>query len=193
MELGFPVRQILFSLLLLGDVRHHRDRATPVHPTAENAIPPPVRRVILEAQPRRIAQTLHALRDQRIDVALAVVAVLGQIAQQIGIGTAGLQQLLRHLVHLFEAVVADDDPQIAIGVDERARHVVEHEMELADCIRRRVIGHVHVEQSGAADGVRDITRNCRWRTFVMAPPLVALRPVYTWGSSAGPRRRTNLR
>jgi hypothetical protein len=65
--------------------------------------------VILEALPRRIAQTLHAPGDEGIDVALAVVAVFGQIAQKIGIGTAGLQQLLRHLVHLLKAGVADDN------------------------------------------------------------------------------------
>ena len=73
--------------------------------------------MVLEALARRIAQALHALGDLRVGVALAVVAVLGQIAQEIGIGTAGLQQLLRHRVHLLEAVVAEDDVQIGIGRD----------------------------------------------------------------------------
>ena len=89
MKLGFPVRQILFSLLLLGDVGHHRDRATGRDPPAQDAVPAAVGRVVLEALPRRIAQTLHAPGDQGVGVALAVVAVLGQMAQKIGIGTAG--------------------------------------------------------------------------------------------------------
>ena len=78
----------------------------------------------------RIAQALDALRDQGLDVALAVVAVLGEEAQEGGIGPAGLQQLRRRRVHLAEAVVAEDDVQIVVGVDERARHVVERDMEL---------------------------------------------------------------
>ena len=178
MELCFSIRQILFSLLLFGDVCHHRDRATSVHPATQNAIPPAVRCVILEAPPRRIAQTFHALGDQGLDVTVAVVAVLGQMAQQGGIGSAGLQQRRRDLVHLFEAIVADDDVEIGVRVDERARHVVEHEMELAVCIDRIVIGHIYAGQNDATGGApKSVAQRRRW-TFVMAPPLVPFQAVY---------------
>ena len=77
-----------------------------------------------------------------VEVARAVVAVLGQIAQEIGIGTAGLQQLLGYPVHLLEAVVADDDVQIVVRVDQRARHVVERHMELGLLIRQILFGQL---------------------------------------------------
>ena len=61
-ELRFLVRQILFGQLLLGDIRHHRDGAASGHPAAQNAIPPAVRRVILEAQrPKGCAGSRRAL------------------------------------------------------------------------------------------------------------------------------------
>jgi hypothetical protein len=86
--------------------------------------------VILEALSRRIAQTFHAPGNQGIDIAFAVVSVLGQIAQKCRIGTAGLQQLAWHGVHLVEPVVAKDDVEIIIRIDQRARHVVEGDLEL---------------------------------------------------------------
>ena len=79
---------------------------------------------------RGVAQALDALRDVRLDVARPVVAVLRQVAQKIGIRTAGLQQLRRHLVHLPEAIIAEHDAQILVRVDKRARHVVEGKLQL---------------------------------------------------------------
>ena len=49
MELGFLLGQVVLHPLLLGDVRHHRDRATCRRPAAEDAIDPAVRRAVLEA------------------------------------------------------------------------------------------------------------------------------------------------
>src|SRR5262249_21028786 len=80
-----------FSLLLLRDVRHHRDGATARGPTAANAKPSPVRRVVLKTPTRRIAQALDAFGDQGIHVTCAVITVDSQISQEIGIETAGLK------------------------------------------------------------------------------------------------------
>jgi hypothetical protein len=55
-----------------------------------------------------------------------------------------LKQLLRHLVHLFEAIVAEDDLQLSVRVHERARHVVERNPELALQIGRMMIRHDHL-------------------------------------------------
>jgi len=87
------------------------------------------------------------LGDQRIHVARPVVAVLGEIAKHVGIGAAGLQQLLRHLVHFSEAVVAQDEVQVLVGVDQSARHVVEGNLELPLYDSRLVIGQMCVRQS----------------------------------------------
>src|SRR5262245_19203313 len=51
-----------FSLLLLSNVRHHRDRTTPRGPTAANARPSLVRRVVPKTPARWIAQTRSATR-----------------------------------------------------------------------------------------------------------------------------------
>jgi hypothetical protein len=115
---------------LLGDVSHHRDRAAARGATTDDAIPLAVRGMVLEAPAGRVAQTVDALGDQGVDVTFAVVAVFGEMAQKVGIGTAGLQQLLRHPVHLFEAIVADDDIEIFVRVDERAGHMIERYLEL---------------------------------------------------------------
>ena len=109
--LGFD--KLALGLLLLGDVRHHRDRAAGRRPAAANAVPAAVRGVVLEALAGGIAQTLDAPGDMRVGVAFAVIAVLGQEAQEVGIEAAGLQQLLRRPVHLLEAIVAEDDVQIS--------------------------------------------------------------------------------
>ena len=94
------IEKIALGLFLLGDVRHDRHCTTCRHPTAQYAIPPAVGGVVLKANPLGIAQTLHALGDERVDVTLAVVTVLSQIAQKIGIGSAGLQQLLLGTVYI---------------------------------------------------------------------------------------------
>ena len=86
---------------------------------------------VLERLARRIAQALHALGDQRVDVAVAVVAVLGQIAQEVGVGAPALQQFPRHGIHFGEAIVADDDVELVVGVGEGARHVVERDVQFA--------------------------------------------------------------
>ena len=41
----------------------------------------------------------------------------------------GQAELGWRLVHLPEAIVADDDVQVFVGVDERTRHVVQRKME----------------------------------------------------------------
>ena len=121
----------LLSPLFLRDVRHHGHGAAQRRPSAENAVDPAVRRAVLEALARGIAQALHALGNLGLHVAVAVIAVLGETSQEIQIGAPGLKQLVRHLVHLFETIVAEDDLQIVVSVDERPRHVVEGETELA--------------------------------------------------------------
>ena len=126
---GLPCPPNLLGLFLLGDVGHHRDGAAARHAAAANAIPASVRRVVLEAFAGRVAQALDALGDERVGLAFAVIAVLGQKAQEIGIGAARLKQIPRRRVHFLEAVVAEDDVQIFVGIDERARHVVERDMQ----------------------------------------------------------------
>ncbi|MEJ2176054.1 MAG: hypothetical protein P8Y76_14435 [bacterium] len=129
MEQAFLVRQIAFRLFLVGDVGDHRHRAARRHATAQDAVPAPVRAVVLEALARRVAQTLDAPRHVRLDIALAVIAVLGQVAQHVGVRPARLQQLRRKRVHLPEAIVAENESQLLDGVDERAGHVVEQDKQ----------------------------------------------------------------
>ena len=147
MELGLLVRQIPFGLFLLGDFGHHRHCAATRHPIAQNAVPAAVGRAILEALARRIAQALHAPRHQGLDITLAVIAVLSEIPQKIGIRTAGLQQLARHPVHVLEAVVAKNDVQILVRENERARHVIERDLKMCLHTKRQMIGQTHVAQS----------------------------------------------
>jgi hypothetical protein len=47
--------------------------------------------VVLKTLARRIAQTLDPFGDQGVDIALAVVTIHGEVAQEIGIETAGLK------------------------------------------------------------------------------------------------------
>src|SRR5262245_19203314 len=54
----------------------------------------------------------------------AVITVDSQISQKVWVETAGLKQLPRCPVHVFEEFVADDDIEILVRVDERTRHVV---------------------------------------------------------------------
>ena len=127
---GFLARQFFFGPLEPGDVRDHGHGAARRRPPAVDLVDPAVRRAVLERICRRVAQAFDAAGNQRVDVAVAVVAVLGQVAQEIGIRPSRLEQFRRHRIHLGEAVVADDDVQILVGVGERARHVVERDMEL---------------------------------------------------------------
>jgi hypothetical protein len=89
-----------------------------------------VGRAVLERRVRRKAQTLDTLCNHRFDVALAVVPVLGKMAQEGRIWPTGLKQFARHAIHLGEALVADDYIEVVVGVDERARHVLERHMHL---------------------------------------------------------------
>src|SRR5687767_8032998 len=81
--------------------------------------------------------------------------------QERGIGTARLQQRLGDLIHLLETVVAEDDVQGVIGVDERARHVVERHLQVPVHDGRLVNGQVIVghgegcimSESGPSDAV----------------------------------------
>jgi hypothetical protein len=89
--------------------------------------------MVLKAPAGRVPQTINALGDQGVNVTLAVVAVFGSIAQKLRIGTARLKQLLRHPVHLFKAIIADDDIEFFIRVDECAWHMIERHLELNIC------------------------------------------------------------
>src|SRR5262245_55325353 len=129
-ELGFRLRQVLFSLLLIGDVSHHRNGATARGTATDDAIPPTIRRMVLKAPVGWVPQTVDARSHQGLDVALPVVAVIGEIAQKIRIGAARLKQLLWHPVHLLEAIIAGDDIEIFIGIDQRTGHIIERHLEL---------------------------------------------------------------
>ena len=146
MKLGFLLRQILFGPFLLGDVRHHRDGAAFGRPPAQDAIPSPIGRMILKALARGIAQAFDPPRDKVFNVALAVVPILREVAQKIGVGPAGVQQLDWHPVHLLEAIVAEDEIEMFVRVGKRARHAVECNAELAPDLYRPAIGCIDVAQ-----------------------------------------------
>ena len=130
-KLGFLARQFLLRLLLSGDVGHHRDRAARGRPATIDAIAPAVRRDVLEALAGRMAQAFHAPRDHHVHVAFAVVAMRRKVAQELRIGLARSKQFGGDGIHFPEAIVAEDDVQIFIGIDERARHVVERDLQVA--------------------------------------------------------------
>ena len=73
-----------------------------------------------------MTQAFHTPRDERIDVPLAVVAVCREMAQKLGIGLAGPKQVAGDRIHLLEAVIAENDLQILVGVNQRTGHVVQH-------------------------------------------------------------------
>jgi hypothetical protein len=56
--------------------------------------------------------------------------VLGQVAQEARIGPPALQQFARRRVHLGEAVVAEHDVEVVVGIGERAGHVVHGDVQL---------------------------------------------------------------
>ena len=62
-KLGFLAGQLLFGPLLLGDVRHYRDGAARSGPATVDSIAPTVRCDVVEALAGRIAQALHATRN----------------------------------------------------------------------------------------------------------------------------------
>lgn len=59
-----------------------------------------------------------------------MIAVRREVAQKIRIGAPVLKQFSRDRIHFPEAIVAEDDIQVLVGVDERARHVVERYVKL---------------------------------------------------------------
>ena len=130
-KLGFLARQFLLSPLLAGDIGHHRDRAARGRPATIDAIASAVWRDVLEALAGRMAQAFHAPRDQHVHVAFAVVAMCRKVAQELRIGLARLKQFGRDRIHLPETVVAENDVQVLIGIDECARHVVERDLQVA--------------------------------------------------------------
>ena len=87
------VQQLALGLLELGDVGHHGHGAAVAGAAPRDPVDAAVRRAVLERLAGRIAQALDAARDMGVDVAVAVVAVLGEIAQQRRIGLARLEQL----------------------------------------------------------------------------------------------------
>jgi hypothetical protein len=54
-----------------------------------------------------------------------------KVAQELRIGLARLKQFGGDWVHLPETVVAENDVQVLIGIDECARHVVERDLQVA--------------------------------------------------------------
>jgi hypothetical protein len=115
---------------LFGDIRHHRHDATRFRPATVNPIHATIRRVVFERLVRGVAKARHPSSDECVDVALPVVAAFRQKTQEVGIRATALNQLARSLVHFFEAIITDDDVQVVIRVDNRARHFVQSDMEL---------------------------------------------------------------
>ena len=52
------------------------------------------------------------------------------MAQKVGVWAPRLEQLRWNRVHSGKPVVADDDVQVVVGVNERAGHVVQSDLEL---------------------------------------------------------------
>ena len=76
---------------------------------------------------------------QRLHVAFAVIAMRRKVAQKLRIGLAGPKQVGGDRIHLLEAVVAEDDVQILIGVDERAGHIVQCDVKLGFLARQLLL------------------------------------------------------
>ena len=118
----------LLGELLVGDVGHHRHRSSRTNLASANPIDSPVWRPILEACAGGIAQAFHATGYKRLQVTITVVAMRRQMPQKPGIGAAGLKQLRRNRIHFLKTVVAEDNVQLVVGIDQRPRHVVERDM-----------------------------------------------------------------
>jgi hypothetical protein len=73
----------------------HRDRSARDYLAAINFVDLSVRRAVFKRIANGVTQTLDAARDQRLDVALAVVAMLRQISQKIRIWPPRIEQLAR--------------------------------------------------------------------------------------------------
>jgi hypothetical protein len=129
------LQKLELGLLLLGDIRHDRHDATGFHPPAADRIYAVIGRAIFERVVGGVSKARHPSCDERVDIALPVVAIFGQKAQEVGIGATRLKQLARSLIHFFEAIIADDDVQVVIGVNKRAGHVVQSDMELGFLLR----------------------------------------------------------
>jgi hypothetical protein len=72
----------------------------------------------------------HAPRHHRVHVALPS-SHARKIAQEVRIGLARSKQISGNRIHLPETLVAEYDVQIFIGIDERAWHVVECDLQVA--------------------------------------------------------------
>jgi hypothetical protein len=129
-KFGFLARQLLLRLLLARDVGHHSDRAAAGRLATIDAIAAAVRCGVLKTLAGRVAQTFHTPRDHHVDVAFAVVAVCREVAQELRIGLARAKQPFRDGIHLPEAIVTENDIQVVVGIDQRARHVVERDLQI---------------------------------------------------------------
>jgi hypothetical protein len=94
-------------------------------------------------------------------LALAVIAVLREVAQQIRIRPSRFEELFRHRIHLGEAVVAEHDIQVLVSIRETSRHVVERDVQLRllACditFRALALGDVGIGQRQATAGDRRI-------------------------------------
>jgi hypothetical protein len=96
--------------------------------------------IVLERDAARVFDAVYPLCDQRIDIARTVIAVLGQVTEEIQIGFAPLQQLARYGVHLGKAVIAQDDVEIGVDVDQRTRHIVERDVKFSLVSRQTLLG-----------------------------------------------------
>ena len=171
MKLSLLVCQLLFGLLLLRDISHHRHRTAGGCPATVDSIASTVRRDVLEALAGRMAQTFYAPRDQRLHVTFAVIAMHRKVAQKFRIGLAGPKQVGGDWIHFPEAVVAEDDIQILIGVDERPGHVVQCQVKLGFLARQLLlslllwgdIGHHRHRAARGRPATMDAIASAVWR------------------------------
>ncbi len=103
-----------------------------------------VRRTGFEGLVRGVTQALHPFGDKGVDVTFAVVPVFGDIAYEAGIGASGLEQLPRRLVDISEVVVAYDEVELFIGINDGSRHVVEDKTDLGFLLGQRLLGPLAV-------------------------------------------------
>ncbi len=182
MKLGLLARETFLGALELGDVGDRGHRAVRRDAATDHPVDLPVRCVVLEGLARGIAKAFDPPGDQRTDVALAVIAVLGQEAEHVGIRASTLQELPWDRVHLGETVVAEDEVLLLIGENQRAGHVVERDLQLGLLLRHLLLGPfagsdvgIGEHQSIVGDrGVSDIEDlSGRQRVFELVRPARA--------------------
>jgi len=76
----FCSEKLFLCILELGDIGHHRHRATRGDVAAPDSVDTVVRCAVLESFTRGVAQTFHALGHKGVYVTVTVVPVLGKVA-----------------------------------------------------------------------------------------------------------------